>query len=370
MIPVNTPVFRGNEKKYLNDCIDTGWISSEGKYVDLFEKSIAEIADREYGVAVSSGTAALDIIIDYLNLCAGDEVILPSFTIFSCVQQILRSGATPIFIDADPITWNVTADLIKPKISAKTKAILIVHIYGHPVDADPIIELSQQEGIFLIEDAAEMHGQFYKDRPCGSLGHVSMFSFYPNKHITTGEGGMIVTNDTSIADHAKSARNLCFKNPRYVHDRIGWNYRMSNLQAAVGLAQCEQLAVSVQRKREIGFKYRSAFEELSNIYMLPVQTSYSISIDWVFGILLEESLVGKREFITEGLSRKGIGNRPFFHPLHKQPIVLEKHPNQPSLPVAENLGLNGFYIPCGIGITNAEIEIVINSVKEVLNENL
>ena len=255
-IPVNLPRLNGNEKEYLIECIETNWISSEGTFVRSFEERFAATVGRAHGVAVSNGTAALDVAIEALGIGKGDEVILPSFTIISCVHQIVRCGAVPVLVDSDPDTWNMDVTQVEAKISSRTKAIMAVHIYGLPVDMDPLLELAAHHGLALIEDAAEMHGQTYRGRPCGSFGDISTFSFYPNKLITTGEGGMVVTDRTDLVESSRSLRNLCFQaDKRFVHERLGWNYRMTNMQAAVGVAQLEQVKSAIARKREIGAMY-------------------------------------------------------------------------------------------------------------------
>ena len=210
-IPVNNPLIDGSESDYLQKCIETGWVSSEGPFVGEFENKFAKLCGRKYAVAVSSGSAALEIAVHSLGIKKGDEVILPTFTIISCVAPLIRIGAIPVLIDADPLTWNMDVNKIEEKISSKTKAIMAVHIYGLPVDMDPLLSLAKRHGLLVIEDAAEAHGLLYKDRICGSLGDVSTFSFYPNKLITTGEGGMVLTDDDRIAEKCRSLRNLCFQ---------------------------------------------------------------------------------------------------------------------------------------------------------------
>ena len=262
-IPVNEPLLDGNEKKYLCECIDTGWISSEGPFVKEFEKKMSERVGREYGVAISNGTAALEVAVQALRIQAGDEVIMPTFTIVSCAMAVTKVGAIPVFVDSDLSTWNMRTKDIEDKITDKTKAIMIVHLYGLPVDVDPIMEIARKYNLKVIEDAAEMHGQTYKGRPCGSFGDISTFSFYPNKLVTTGEGGMIVTDNEELAERCRLVRNLCFRrDTRYVHDEISDNYRFTNLQAAVGLAQLERLDEFVKRKRVIGKYYT---ERLSGV---------------------------------------------------------------------------------------------------------
>jgi len=219
-IPVNEPLLDGNEKKYLVQCVETGWISSEGPFVQQFEKNMAAKVGRKHGVAVCNGTAALDIAVAALELAPGDEVIMPAFTIISCISEIVRAGIVPVLVETDPRTWNMDIGQVEAKITPRTKAILMVHIYGLPVDADPILNLAKQHGLKVIEDAAEMIGQTYKGRACGSLGDISIFSFYPNKHITTGEGGMVLSDDDRLAERCRSLRNLCFKaDRRFAHDQ-------------------------------------------------------------------------------------------------------------------------------------------------------
>ena len=212
MIPVNTPTLLGNEKQYLLECIESGWISSEGPFVKQFEEKFSARVGRKYGIAVSSGTAALDVAVESLGIQKGDEVILPTFTIISCIHQIARIGAIPVLVDSDPETWNMDISQIESKITENTKAIMAVHIYGLPVDMCPLLKICEKHGIPLIEDAAEMIGQTYREKPCGSFGEISTFSFYPNKHITTGEGGMVVTDSVELAEKCRSFRNLCFQN--------------------------------------------------------------------------------------------------------------------------------------------------------------
>lgn len=250
-IPVNEPLLNGNEKKYLCECIDTGWISSEGPFVKEFEEKMSATTDRKYGIAVSNGTAALEVAVQALGIKEGDEVIMPAFTIISCAMAVTKVGAIPVLVDSDMHTWNMDVDEIESKVTSRTKAIMMVHLYGLPAEVDKILVLAKKYNLKVIEDAAEMHGQTYYGRPCGSFGDISTFSFYPNKHITTGEGGMVVTNDEELAERCRMIRNLCFrKDVRYLHDEISDNYRFTNLQAAVGLAQLERLSEFVTKKEK------------------------------------------------------------------------------------------------------------------------
>ena len=288
-IPVNEPLLDGNEKKYLLQCIETGWISSEGPFVKEFEEKFAARMGRKHGIAVSNGTAAIDAAVEALEIGPGDEVIMPTFTIISCISQIVRNGGVPVLVDSDPLTWNMDVTQIEAKITTRTKAIMIVHIFGLPVDVEPVLDIAKRHNLKVIEDAAEMHGQTYKGKPCGSFGDISTFSFYPNKHITTGEGGMIVTDDPKLAERCRSLRNLCFKpEQRFVHDGLGWNLRMTNMQAAIGVAQLERLDTLVQRKRSMGKCYQDLLADTTGIQLPLTRTPYAENIYWVFGLVLDD----------------------------------------------------------------------------------
>ena len=367
-IPVNEPLLNGNEKKYLNECIDTGWISSEGPFVKRFEDSFAKKVNRKYGIAVANGTAALDIAVEALGIGEGDEVILPTFTIISCIHQIIRSGATPVLVDSDPNTWNMDISQIEEKITIKTKAIMVVHIYGLPVDIDPILELAIKYNLKIIEDAAEMIGQSYKGNPCGSFGDLSTFSFYPNKHITTGEGGMVLTDDEELAEKCRSMRNLCFqRKQRFVHDKLGWNYRMTNLQAALGLAQLEQLESFVDKKRTIGKTYTKLLKGIKEIQLPLEKTDYAENIYWVYGIVLKDDIPFDAKEAMQKLGKQGIGTRPFFWPMHLQPVLLNKGLFKgEQYPVAERISRRGFYIPSGLALNNSEIEKITKVLQKIL----
>lgn len=369
-VPVNEPLLNGNEKKYLKECIDTGWISSEGPFVKMFEDKFAQKIGRKYGIAVCNGSAALELAIAAINIKPGDEVILPTFTIISCIAPIIRAGGKPVLIDSDPVTWNMDPLQIESKITSKTKAIMIVHIYGLPVDLDPIISIAKKHGLKIIEDAAEMHGQSYKNRLCGSFGDISIFSFYPNKHITTGEGGMVLTDDESIANHCQLLKNLCHKpGQRFVHEELGWNFRMTNLQAALGLAQLERLEEFIVKKRKNGELYTTLLKDISGFQLPLEKTDYADNIYWVYGIVLNDSIkFDGREFINK-LSEKGVGARPFFWPMHQQPIFQKTglFKNE-KYPIAERLGKKGFYLPSGLTLTEKQIKYVAKTVKEILKQ--
>lgn len=367
-IPVNEPVLNGNEKKYLCECIDTGWISSEGPFVKKFEEEMAKVVNRKYAISVSNGTAALEIAVAALELKKEDEVIMPTFTIISCAAAVVKQGAVPVLVDSDPITWNMDINQIEGKITKKTKAIMVVHIYGLPVNIDPIIQLAEKYNLKVIEDAAEMHGQTYKGKPCGSFGDISIFSFYPNKHITTGEGGMILTNDEELAERCFSLRNLCFKKERrYVHEEIGFNYRFTNLQAAVGLAQMERLDEFVDMKRKIGKLYTEALKDIKCIQLPLERTDYANNIYWVYGIVLKQDVHFDNVEFLKKLSERGIGGRNFFYPMHKQPVFNKMGLfKDEKYPVAEMLSERGFYIPSGLALNSNQLYRVVEVLKEIL----
>ena len=291
VIPVNEPLLNGNEKKYLCECIDTGWISSEGPFVKDFEKKFSGTINRKYGIAVSSGTAALEVAAQAIGICEGDEVIMPTFTIISCAIAVTKLGAIPVLVDSNIYTWNMNVDEIEAKITARTKAIIMVHLYGLPAEVDKILELAKKYNLKIIEDAAEMHGQTYYGKPCGSFGDISIFSFYPNKHITTGEGGMVVTDNEELAERCRLIRNLCFrKDVRYIHDEISDNYRFTNLQAAVGLAQLERLDEFVIKKRKMGKYYTKNLKNIDGLILPIERTEYADNIYWVYGLVLQKDI--------------------------------------------------------------------------------
>lgn len=368
MIPVNEPLLDGNEKKYLLECIETGWISSEGPFIKRFEERFAALVGRKYGIAVCNGTAALDASVEALGIGRGDEVVMPTFTIISCINQIVRAGAKPVLVDSDPLTWNMDVTQIEAKITARTKAIMAVHIFGLPVDMEPLLELARKHGLKVIEDAAEMHGQACMGRPCGSFGDISTFSFYPNKHITTGEGGMIVTDDLALAEKCRSLRNLCFKpEQRFVHDELGWNLRMTNLQAALGLAQMERLDKFVQIKRRMGARYTELLEGTPGIQLPLAHTDYADNIYWVFGMVLDDSVPFDAKEAMARLGKLGIGTRPFFWPMHEQPVFRKMGLfANINFPVAERIARRGFYIPSGLALTDEQMEQSAAAVKKVL----
>ena len=350
-IPVNEPLLDGNEKKYLAECINSGWISSEGPFVERLEEGMAKRVGRKYGIAVCNGSAALDVAVAALKLGPGDEVILPTFTIISCAAAVIRAGATPVVVDSDRLTWNMDVDQIAKRITPNTRAIMVVHIYGLPTDMDPILALAEEHGLRIIEDAAELIGQTYKGRQCGSFGDISTLSFYPNKHITTGEGGMVLTDDSVLAERCHSLRNLCFQKKRFVHDELGWNFRMSNLQAAIGVAQLERLDEFVERKRQMGRRYNQLLNGVNGVQLPLGNTEYAENIYWVYGVVLKDEVPFDAEEAMKRLAVQKIGTRPFFWPMHEQPVFRRMGLFEGvSCPTAECLARRGFYLPSGLAL--------------------
>jgi perosamine synthetase len=367
-IPVSTPSLSSEDARAVAQAIEEGWISSEGPQVREFEEKFSAAIGVKHGVAVANGTAALDIAYEALGIGPGDEVILPSFTIVSCLGQILRSGATPVFVDSLPDTWNLNPEDVKNAITDRTKAIVVVHIYGLPADVDQISQLAKDQGIALIEDSAEAHGQHLDGSPLGSFGTLSTFSFYSNKLITTGEGGMILTDDDHLAARARELRNLSF-NPekRFVHTTIGWNYRLTAMQAALGLSQLSRMDELLAHKKEIGHHYQELHQGVEELTLPLPEYRGSDNVYWVFGVVLGAESRLSAQDAMEALHKRGIGTRPFFFPLHQQPVLKNFGiTHQGSLPVSEWLGKQGFYLPNGADSTPEKREYVAQQLREVL----
>ncbi|HEX6158802.1 MAG TPA: DegT/DnrJ/EryC1/StrS aminotransferase family protein [Thermoanaerobaculia bacterium] len=367
-VPVNEPLLDGNELAYLSECVKSGWISSEGPFVTRFESEFAAYVGRAHGIAVANGSVALDLAFAALELEPGSEVILPTFTIISCAAAIVRAGLRPVVVDCHPETWNMTAEAIEARITARTRAILVVHIYGLPVDMDPVLALAAKHGLAIVEDAAEMHGQTYNGRRCGSFGAISTFSFYPNKLVTTGEGGMVVTDDSALAERCRLLRNLAFVPARrFVHEELGWNYRLTNLQAALGVAQLERIDTFLRIKRAIGVRYNEGLRDVAGITVAPERTAFAENLYWVYGIVLDDDVPFDAARAMERLASMGVGCRPFFWCMHEQPVFRkmglfdgERHP------FAERLARRGFYIPSGLALTGEQQAIVIDKVRELM----
>ena len=370
-IPVNLPKVFTRDRKFVNQALKTSWVSSEGPFVKKFEEEFSKFNNKKFGIAVSNGTAALEIAIKSLNLKKGSEVLIPSFSIISTANAVIKNNLKPILIDCNLDTWNMNADETIKKINKKTKAIIITHIYGLPVDMKKILEVAKKRKIIIIEDAAEVIGLKYKNKMCGSFGDLSTFSFYANKHITTGEGGMICTNDKYLYEKCRSLRNLSFSKSyfnRFNHNEIGWNYRMSNLQAALGFGQLKNIKWIVKRKRQIGNRYFLKLKNDKKIILQMNKTNYAENIYWVFGVLIKKGNKLSRDKIMKKLLNLNIETRPFFVSMNKQKIFnkMKLFKNSKVLN-SEYLSTNGFYLPSGIGIKNKEIDYVSKCLLKILN---
>lgn len=366
-IPVCEPALLGNEIAYVADAIKTTWISSAGTYLERFEKGFGRYLGRKYAVATTNGTTALHIALAACGIKKGDEVIIPDFTMISPVFAICYVGALPVFVDVDPHTWTIDPDQIEKKITKKTKAILAVHIYGHPADMKAILHIAKKNKLLVIEDAAEAHGATCNGKKCGSLSDIAAFSFYANKIITTGEGGMVVTDDERLASKAKSYKNLCFpmKGARtFLHEDIGFNYRMTNIQAAIGLAQLENIERLVEARRKNAALYNKLLKEIPGV-TLPREMKWAKNVYWMYSIIIENEFGKSRDELMTFLKQKGVDTRTFFIPMHVQPAFRNMGLFEGErYPVSERLGERGLYLPSGSGLTAEQIQTVCAAMKE------
>ena len=366
MIPVCVPLLGDKELEYVRDCITTNWISSKGRYVNAFEEQFASYCGVSHGIATTNGTTALHLALACLGVGPGDEVIIPSFTMMSTAFAVVYCGARPVLVDAEPDTWNVNTDLIEEKITRRTKVILPVHIYGHPCDMDPILRIARSHDLFVVEDAAEAHGAEYRGRKAGGMGDIGCFSFYANKIITCGEGGMVVTNDDAIAEKARSLKDLAFdREKRFLHTDIGYNYRMTNIQAAIGLAQLERIGEMVERRRSHAMAYNHLLGTIPGIQR-PVERPWAKNVYWMYSILILDTFGMGRDELMKVLEERGIESRTFFFPMHEQPVFQGmKIFSDDRYPVAEDLGRRGLYLPSSSGLSDDEIRYVCDTIREV-----
>jgi perosamine synthetase len=353
-------------------------VSSAGRFIEEFEEKWAAYCGRKYAVAVSNGTAALQVAVATLGLRPGDEVIMPTFTIISCALAVVYAGGVPVLVDSDPRTWTLDVNQIARKVTPRTKAIMAVHIYGHPADMEPILALAASKNLAVIEDAAEAHGAEYLLgrngrepvwRRCGSFGMSSCFSFYANKLITTGEGGMILTDRSEVAEKARSLRNLCFQSRRrFYHEELGFNFRITNLQAALGRSQLEHMDQIVAKKRWIGREYTRRLRGLPGL-QLPVEETWARNVYWMYGVVVSESTGMNAETVARRLAKHGIETRPFFLGMHEQPVFWPRgwYLNE-SYPVAERLARQGLYLPSGMALTEEQLEQVVKTLQEILHD--
>jgi perosamine synthetase len=368
MIPVWEPMLDGNEKKYAEDCLDTGWVSSMGKYIPLFEEAFAGWVGRPFGVACSSCTTGLHMAMVALGIGPGDEVIIPDFTLIVSANTVIQAGARPVFVDVDPVTWCIDPAAIAKKITPRTKAIMAVHMYGHPCDMYAIGVIAKQHDLAVIEDCAEAHGAEVRGRMVGGFGHVAAFSFYGNKILTTGEGGMLLVSDEGLAKRLRMLRDQAFGEPRFVHDRIGWNYRMTNVQAAIGLAQTERADAKVEAKRRIGKAYAERLGGVPGL-VLPAEAEWAKSVYWMYGVVLGDEWPSRAE-VMAAMKERGVATRAFFWPMHWQ-LVFENPETRRTIaesaqpdcsgeyPVSTWLGRRGLYLPSGLTVTDQQMNDVV-----------
>jgi perosamine synthetase len=376
MIPVNEPVFGEREAEFTAECIRTGWVSSAGRFIEEFEQRWAAYCGMKHGVAVNNGTSALELAVETLGLQPGDEVIIPAFTIISCAVAVIRNRGVPVLVDCDPTTFALDATQLEARITPRTRAIMPVHLYGHPLDMDPVRAIANRHGLVVIEDAAEVHGAEYLTgrhgpapawRRCGGLGDIATFSFYANKLVTTGEGGMALTNDAAVAERMRSQRNLCFRpERRFFHTALGNNFRLTNLQAAVGVAQIERIESIVARKRWMGHGYTERLAGLARL-QLPVEQPWARAVYWMYAVVLDSaSGIDAVEFARR-LKNEGVETRPFFLGMHEQPALRERGLfGGERYPVTERIARQGLYLPSGLALTESQLDQVSAAVRRVL----
>lgn len=367
MIPVCEPVMNGREKEYVLDTIETNWISSAGKYINRFEERLAEYTGVPFGIACSNCTTALHMSLVALGIGPGDEVIIPDFTLIVSANTVIYAGAKPVLVDVDPRTWCIDADLIEAKITDRTKAIMVVHMYGHPCDMEKIMEIAARHKLYVIEDCAQSVGAEVNGKKAGSFGDTACYSFYGNKILTTGEGGMVLCKDAALADRLRLLRNQGFQEPRFVHEVMGYNYRMTNVQAAIGVAQMEMVEEKVAGKRWIGETYNELLANQTDL-LIPVEEPWAKNVYWMYGIVIQDSFgVGKDDLMKQ-LKAKGIDTRAFFCPMSMQPVYASADPRFPDqsgdYPVSVDLWNRGLYLPSGLGLTRGQMEEVVGKLLE------
>lgn len=370
MIPVNEPLVGEKELEYICRALKTGWISSEGEFIREFEKGFAHYTGRRYAVAVNNGTNALILAVKAMDFPPESEVIIPTFTIISCAIACIYNELIPVFVDSEKDTWNMDTAALEEKINPRTKAIMAVHIYGHPVDMENVERIARKYRLDVIEDFAEAIGSEYRGKRCGGFGKISCVSFYANKTITTGEGGMCLTDDEELAERLGRLRNLAFvPENRFVHHELGFNFRMTNVQAAIGLAQLERIEEHVVKKIHVGKRYSELLGELekNGMIRLPVEREWARNTYWMYGLVLNENLrMDAREAMNRMLA-KGVQTRSFFYPMNLQP-AFEKYPwyKKEYLPVSEQLYKYGFYLPSGLTLTEEHMIRIADCLKEII----
>lgn len=366
-IPLAGPVLNGKEREYVLDCIDTGWISANGKYVNEFERSFAEFCGVKHAISCANGTVALHLPLLAYGIEPEDEIIIPSFTYIATANAIKYCGAKPVLIDCEEDTWNIDPSKVEEKITTKTKGIIVVHLYGHPVDMDPIMKIAKKHNLFVIEDAAEAHGAEYKNKVVGSIGDVGTFSFFGNKIISTGEGGMITTNDSDLAEKMRLLRGQGMDpKKRYWFEVVGYNYRMTNLQAAVGLGQLENISWHLGQRRRVAEAYIEKFAQYNDLFTLQPEMPWAKHSYWMISILLTDKVRAKRDNIMQLLEDDGIETRPLFYPMHQMPPYYEES----TYPSADRISSRGFNIPTNATLSDEDIEYICKRVVHHCNSNI
>ncbi len=382
MIPVNEPLIAKHAQKYVLDCLKTGWVSSAGHYITDFEREFSRFIGSTYAVTTTNGTTALHLALASLGIGKGDEVIIPDLTIISCALAVIYTGATPVLVDVERRTGNIDPSCIEQKITKKTKAIMVVHLYGHPVDLRKVMKIAKKHKLLVIEDAAQAHGAMINmatsknNKPVwkrvGSIGDVGCFSFYGNKIVTTGEGGMVVTNNKAHCLKMRLLKDLAHSpSTRFLHEEVGFNYRMTNLQAALGLAQLEMVEPYIKKKRWMAKLYTRGLSNITSIE-LPVEENWARSVYWMYSIKVKADSPIHRDEVCLKLRQKNIDTRNFFLPIHSQPVMkklgFSDKSQQRSLTVSEDLANRGFYIPSGLAITQKQINEVINALQTIFTQ--
>lgn len=369
-IPVNEPVLSQESKNNVKEALESGWISSAGKYVTQFEENFAKFLGVKHAVTVSNGTTALHLALLSLGIGPGDEVIVPAFTMASTWLAVIHAGAKPVFVDCEPDTFNIDPQLIESKISKKTKAVIPVHIYGHPAEMETILKIAKKHKLFVIEDAAEAHGAEYKGKKCGSMGDINCFSFYANKIITTGEGGMVVTNDDLLAKEARKLKDLYHSDAkRFIHEKVGYNYRLTNLQAALGCGELKHIDEYLAKKQHMAKLYTKLLSTIPGI-RTPITRPLNKNVFWMYSVLIDDKkLLMTRDEFRFKLKERGIDTRDFFYSPTDQPILAPYLSSTDDFPVTQFISQRGFYLPSGLAITDRQIKSVVNAIKEIVEQN-
>jgi perosamine synthetase len=366
MIPVNSPVITQDSKALVAKALEEGWISSAGPYIENFEKEFAGYLGVKHAISVNTGTAALHIALLAAGIGEGDEVIVPAFTMAASWMSIMYCGAIPVFVDVDPDIYTIDPRLIEAAITGKTRAIMPVHIYGHPADMDPILAIAKKHNLKVIEDAAEAHGATYKGRLTGTIGDVNAFSFYANKIITTGEGGMVTTDNDEMADLARRMKDLAHsKAKRFIHDDLGYNYRMTSMQAALGSGQLASISDFLATKTHMAKEYENGLTGIPGL-SLPVTRDWATHVYWMYAILIDEQKFGidKDQFRAKLLA-KGVDTRDFFYAPSTQPALTGRGLGGGSFLVTERIAQDGCYLPSGLAITDDQIKVVCETIRGV-----